>query len=96
MPYLRSISWINDVSDDVIDELTKILDKVDGLKNEAVVPKPSATRPPPQEKPVKVQEGLREKEVTLEEGESTIETAQPPESALAKMETRLMRYVNHV
>ena len=60
MSYLRSISRISDVSDGVIDELTKILDKVVGLKNEAVVPKPSATCPPSQEKPVKFQEGPRE------------------------------------
>ena len=84
------------MSDGVIDELTKILDKVVGLKNEAVIPKPSATRPPPKEKPVEVQEGPREKEVTLEEGQPTIETAQPPKGALAKMETRLMCYIDHV
>ncbi len=59
MPYLRSVTELSDVSDGVIDELTKILDKVAGLKNEAVVPEPSATSPPPQEK--LVHEGPRKK-----------------------------------
>ena len=96
MPYLRSISQISDVSDGVIDELTKILDTLVGLKNEAVVPNPSATCPPPKEKPIEVQEGPREKEVTLKHRQPTIESAQPPDGALDKMETRLMHYINHV
>ena len=93
MPYLRSITQISDVSDDIIEELARILDKVIGLKNEAE-PTPSAT--PPQPKLVKVQEGSREKEVTPEKGQPTPETAQPLEGTLAEMEARLMSYINRV
>ena len=50
MPYLQSISRIHDVSDRVIEDLTKILENVVGMKNKVVVPTPS----PPQPKPHKL------------------------------------------
>ena len=92
MPYLQSISQIHDMSNDVIKDLTKILENVASLKNEAVVSTPS----PPRPKPHKLQEALREKEDHLEEVEPAVETTPPPEGALAEMEAKLKGYINHV
>ena len=64
MPYLHQIFRISDVSNRIIEELEKLLDKVIGLKNAANAPTTSPSAPRP--KHVKIEEGLREEKVPLE------------------------------